>query len=297
MRPAHVLNYHTGSPRFHFDEASDAAAASAATAAAAAAKPWHDGVEADILGHWQNKGWKLDSAKDVAIAATKQTREAEKHFGVPVDRLLKLPDATAKPEDWLPVYQRLGAPKEAKEYDFSTVKNAAGTVIAEPLAEALRAAAFTKGLTKEAATTMAQAVVKHMDDVASADATVKSGKLAEEKATLAKNWGTKFDFNHLQAMEGAQKAGIGQDGVKAMESQIGYAATMEHFRKLGALRVEGAFHEGGGAGGGVNTREGAQARLTELEADKAWGKRLAAGDAVASAEWRQLTAMISGQAA
>ena len=295
----HFFNHHTGHPRFHFDAASDAAAAAAA-AAAGGTKPWHDGVETETLGFWQNKGLPLEDPKVFAGKLTELYRQAEKHIGAPPDRILRLPDATAKPEEWTAFHQRLGAPKEAKEYDFSAIKNAKGEAIPEPLAETLRSTAFAKGLSKDAAAAVASAVVKRLDDDAAAAATITAGKIAEEKAGLIKNWGpedsAKYKLNFIQASEGARRSGISQEGVKAMESQIGYAATMEHFRKIGANTSEANFHEGGGPQG-VNTREGAASKLAELEADKAWGKRLAAGDAVATAEWRQLTAMISGAAA
>ncbi len=59
---------------------------------------------------------------------------------------------------------------------------------------------------------------------------------------------------------------------------------------------ESDYVEGGG-GTGPTTQQGAIARLAELEADKAWGKRLTSGDATANAEWRSLMALISGEAA
>jgi hypothetical protein len=308
LRPAtshmHFVNQHTGRPRFHFDATSDAAAAASAAAAsaaaAAAAKPWHDGVDAEVLGHWQNKGWKVDDPKEIALAATKQAREAERHFGVPVDRLLKLPAADAKPEEWAALHQRLGAPAKPEEYDFSTVKNVAGEAISQPLADVLRATAHANGLTKDAAAAVAQSVVKHQDEARAAEKLVTDGKIAESRLALEKNWGGKdsatYQLNHLKAIEGARKLGITPEGVKALEGQIGYDNVMETMRKIGAGSSEATFHEGS-SGTGPTTREGAASRLAELEGDKAWGKRLAAGDAVATAEWRQLTALATGEAA
>src|SRR5438552_2036438 len=90
---------------------------------------WHAGIEPEILGHWQNKGWKIDDPKEIALAATKQAREAEKHFGVPADQLLKMPKPNAPPEDIKAFWGRLGAPAEAKDYDFAAIKDAAGQPI------------------------------------------------------------------------------------------------------------------------------------------------------------------------
>jgi hypothetical protein len=296
----HFFNHHTGRPRFHFDATSDAAAATAA-AATAAAKPWHDGVDSETIGHWDNKGWKKDDPKEIAIAATKQAREAERFFGVPPDQILKLPKADAKPDEIAAFYQRLGAPKESKEYDFSAVK-LNGQPLDEALTSALREAMAQAFVPKDRAPAIATAVAKALDDKAAADTTIRTAKLAEEKATLAKNWGVTPDklettLNMLQARQGAQRLGITPEAVAALENQIGYAALMDAMRKIGAKTGEDTFVEGGGGSGPTTTRDGAVAKLATLENDKAWGKRLAAGDAAAIAEWSALTAIISGEAA
>lgn len=285
----HAFNFQTGRPRFHFDEASDAAAA-AASSAASAAKPWHDGVDTELIGHAQNKGWKLDDPKESFSAAAKVARDLERHFGVPADRIVKIPAADAKSEDIRAYYERIGAPKEANEYDLSAVKDPA-------IADSLRATMHERGVSKDAASALAASVAKALESATTTQTTLDAAKLVEEKAKLKTNWGDKYDYNHLQAMEGARKAGISQEGVKAIESQIGYADTMEHFRRVGSGMSEDAFHQGGGPNGNPTTREGARAKLSELEADKAWGKRLTSGDPVAGAEWRALTALIDADAA
>lgn len=258
--------------------------------------PWHQGVDAEILGHWQNKGLALDDPAKIAIEMTKQHRAAEKHFGVPVDRLLKLPAADAKPEEHAAFWQRLGAPKEAKEYDFAAIKWADGTELEPGFQDAMRGALAAANVPKDRAGDIVKAVVKYLGDADAAEATIATGKLAEEKAALAKDWGPKFDFNHLQAMEGAKRAGVTPEAVKALEGQVGYAAVMNLFRRIGASSAESVFHEGSGDST-VNTRTGAVARLAELENDKAWGKKLSAGDAATVAEWRSLTALATGEAA
>lgn len=275
------------------DAAADAAAAAAtaAAAAAAAATPWHTGVDAEVKGHWENKGWKLDDPKEIAINSTKQARELERHFGVPADRLLKLPAADAKPEELAAFYQRLGAPKEAKEYDLSSVK-LGGKDLDPALADSLREALAAAFVPKDKATAAAARLVKHLEDTKAAEDTIASGRLAEEKAKLATNWGPKYDLNYLQAVEGARKAGIAREAITAMEGVAGYANVMEHFRRVGAGMTEAAFIEGTGASG-PTTRDGAAARLAELQADKAWGERLVKGDAAAKAEWQALTQQIA----
>ena len=47
-------------------------------------------------------------------------RELEKHFGVPADRIIKVPAADAKPEDIRAYHERLGAPKETRAVSCSS---------------------------------------------------------------------------------------------------------------------------------------------------------------------------------
>lgn len=262
------------------------------------APAWHTGVDAETIGLWQNKGWKLDDPKELATGVTKAYRELERHFGAPPDQILRMPKADAKPEDIKAFWGRLGTPGDPKDYDFSGVKNAAGEPIAAPLADAIRAAAAEALLPKDAAAKVAQAVAKHLDAEQAAAATVTAAKIAEQKAALMKNWGINAEFNRLKAMEGARRLGITPEGVTALENQIGYAAVMEAMRKIGVGTSEDTFVErGAGSGGNPTTREGAVARKAELMADPAWGKRLTDGDVEAAREWKSLNTLIDGEAA
>jgi len=255
------------------------------------APAWHDGVDGAVKGFWENKGLSLENPKDFALKLTELYKGAEKFIGVPPDQVVKIPKADAAPEDIRAYYERLGAPKEAKEYDLSAVKDSS-------IAEAMRSAMHERGVPKEAATSVAAAVAKALESKATTDSALTSAKLAEQKEALAKNWGDKFAYNHLQAMEGARRLGISPEGVTALEGQIGYAAVMEAMRKIGASTREDTFVERGvGGTGEVTTAEGAFARRAELMADKAWADRYLKGGAAENREMTRLNTLISGAAA
>lgn len=264
---------------------------------------WHNGVEPELLGFWQNKGLPLDDPKAFGVKLTELYRGAEKFIGAPPDRIVRLPAPDAKPEEIAAFRARLGVPAQPTEYDFSSIKDAAGQPLAQPLADALRSASHEAGVPKDAAAKVAAAVVKHLDSVKATETSLNAGKLAEERSNLEKNWGGKdsatYQFNHLQAMEGARRLGITPEAVKALEGQIGYAATMDAMRKVGAARSEDVFVTppggGNGPGGVPATREGAIARKSELLADKAWAARFTAGDAEAKREYDSLNRMIHGE--
>ena len=260
--------------------------------------PWHTGIDAEYIGHAQNKGWKLDDPKEAFSAAAKVARDLEKHFGAPADRIVRLPAADARPEDIRAFHQRLGAPADAKEYDFSVIKDSANNPIAAPLADALRTAAFERGLTKDAALTVAQNVVKALDGLKATQSAEQAAKIAEAKATLQKNWGTSFEYNRLKAQDGARRLGIDVETLASLENMVGYAGIMETLRKIGVGTTEDTFVDRGtNSNGQVTTREGAVARKKELMADPAWADRYLKNG---SAEVREMTAlniMITGSGA
>ncbi len=292
MRPAttayNSFNPFTGRPRFHFDEPPPAPVIPPPVVTPPPAAAWHDGVDAELKGFWQNKGLPLDDPKAFGVKLTELYRGAEKFIGVPADQVVKLPKADAAPEDLRAFYERLGAPKEAKDYDLSAVKDSS-------IAETLRATAHEAGLTKTAASAVATAVAKALDSKVSTENTLTTAKLAEQKENLTRNWGDKFAYNHLQAIEGARKLGISPEAVKALEGTIGYDQVMEAMRKIGANTREDTFIEKGmGNAGEVTTREAAMSRKSELMQDRAWADKYLAGDVAAKREMDRLNAMIDG---
>lgn len=276
-----------------------AATTTTATAAAATATAaWHTGhADAEMLGHWQNK-LPADALGDpikVAIEMTKQARAAEKFVGAPPDSIIRLPKDAKDETGWRDVWSRLGAPKEAKEYDFTTIKSADGKDVDPALADALRAAAFDQHLPKDAATKVASTITKYLDDQRAAQEAEATTKVAAERAELMKSWGPNADMNKLQAMQGAKRLGITPEAIAALEKVSGYASVMEAMRKVGAGTTEDTFVEGKG-GGMPATAPAAQARLNELINDRAWGERLTKGDAAAVREFNALTEQIAAAA-
>lgn len=255
---------------------------------------WHGGkVDADTLGFWSNKGYDVTDPVKLSTELTKQYREAEKFVGAPASQLLKLPKDLGDEAGWNAVYQRLGAPADAKDYDFSTVKNAAGQAPDAALLDTIRATAASLRLPKDKAPDLAAAVVKHLDSVAAERTAANAAKLTAERAALDASWGTNKDLNRLTAMQGAKRLGVDTETVARLEGEVGYSKVMEMFRKIGAATSEDTFVEGRRGSDTVSTVEGAKSRLNELTADKAWGKRLEDRDPAAIREFQNLTQLIA----
>lgn len=263
---------------------------------------WTTGLEAEFVGHAQNKGWDKLAPDAAAREAIKAHRHAELSLGVPADRVLKLPAADAKPEDWNPVYQRLGAPKEAKEYDFSTVKDKAGNPLDADLLEALRAASFENHLSKAAAAALAQKVSGWTDAQGAKAGTIDQAKIAEEKAALRDSWGKFYDARIIVAKQVAEKFGFTGDMLDVMEGQAGFAKVMKALSDIGSAIGEDRFINPGKAANGAMTKEQAIARKAELFSDSGWvgnaktpGSYLG-GDATKNQEFMALLKIIAGDA-
>ena len=239
-------------------------------------KPWFETFDAETKGYLQNKGLDKKTALEAVVEISKFHREAEKFVGAPANELLRLPKDHNAPE-WKNVYERLGKPKEATEYDFATVKRAGDKPLEQALTDTLRQAAFDCNLSKEAATRLATSVVKHIDGVESASAAEKAAALSTEKKALNDNWGVNAAANMIIAKGAASALGVTPDAVAALESVVGYAKIMEMFRAIGSKIGEDRFVQSGSGGGNVMTRDQAVAEKNALKSDKDWVKRFING--------------------
>lgn len=259
--------------------------------------PWYQGVEgadAEMIGHLQTKGFDKLAAPAAAIAIAKSWKEAERLVGAPSDQIIRLPKDPNDSEGMKTVWQRLGAPKDAKDYDFTSIKLPDGKALDEPMTEFLRKTAAELNLPKDVATRLAASLTKYSADSSAASGADSAAKLAEEKTALAKNWGANMAANMQVAKNAATALGVKPEDVTALESVVGYSRVMEMFRNIGAKIGEDKFVNGGGAGN-VMSREQAVARKADLMRDSDWGKRYMNGGTAESREMKELIAIITAQ--
>lgn len=256
---------------------------------------WHAGkADGEVLGFWQNKGWNVADPAEIAIQATKAYHEAQKFIGVPPDSLLRMPKDASDAEGWKAVWSRLGAPADATGYDFSTVKKADGTAADTAFLDAMRATAAELNLPKDAASTVAARVLKHMETSATSAAADHAAKLALEHQALAQNWGANKEANLFVAKQAALKLGITPEVANALESQIGYAKVMEMFRNIGTKIGEDKFVASPAPGqSGVMSVDQAKAQKSALMSDVAWRNRYLAADTTAVNEMTALNTLIA----
>ena len=264
--------------------------------AAPAAKAWFEGMEAETLGHLQNRGWDKLEPKDAVAAAIKAHKEAERFVGAPADQLLRIPTDPKDEAGWKALRMRLGAPNEAKEYDFSTVKYADGSALDEGFATKLREAAYQRGLAKDDAAFIADTFAKYQDGKSLSAKAEATAKLEADKAGLREDWGKAYDANLFVAQQAAAKLGVAPEAIAALEGQVGYRAVMKLFQAVGAKTGEDVFVNNPNPGApGVMGPAQAEARIADLKADSAWVARYLNGDVNARREMDALTSIKVGQ--
>lgn len=275
------------------------------TGTTTATAPWHTGIfDAEVLGHAQNKGWLPADAKDAPASLAKAVKahmEAQKLIGVPADRVLRLPEASAQPAELDAFWQRLGAPKEAKEVDWSGVKTATGEPIDAKLTERLTAAALATRAPKDVAIAIGREAVKYIEDQATERSTILAGKVAEEKAWLDQKWPAAFRRQNMFVAEQAlgkigAAAGLTPEEIKtgwdaiSKVGGIGASRALEMLRTIGERMGEGKFVSmSDGKGGDMPmTTQAAKDEIKTLANDKAFQERRQNGGVAENARWKTL---------
>lgn len=272
----------------------DPAIAPPAPAPAPAAQ-WFAGADPELIGHIQNKGWHEKPANEVALAAIAAHREAEKHIGVPADQIIRAPKDAADEAGWKALYTRLGKPDAPDGYDLTTVKFADGTDLSDDFSAFARKTAHDLNLPKDAGTRLASELAKFIDGADTGARAEADAKLVTERQELDKEWGQNKEANLFIAKQAAAKLGVDPSAVAALEKEVGYAAVMKMFQKIGSAIGEDKFiSQDGSNNKGILTREQAVARKAELQNDTDWAKRYLNGDTAAAREMTALNVIITG---
>jgi hypothetical protein len=245
-----------------------------------------------VIQAWTNKGYDLTNPQATASKMWEQYKHLESHFGVSADKLIRLPNDANDAAGWQGVHQRLGVPKDGKDYDLAAVRFADGSDLEESFTAAMRGALLKANVSKEAATDLVKAVIQYFDDADSAEKAMHTASLNDEKTRLLKEWGPNAEMNRLTAMQAVKRLGVDPATVETLEQAMGYSKVMEMFRKIGAGTSEDTFV--GGDNAHPTTAANAQSRLTQLQSDKEWVKRLMSGDMATRREFEALTEQIAG---
>lgn len=242
---------------------------------------WTTGLNDDLKGYVQNKGF-----KDPA-AVLDSYRNLEKLRGVPQERLLTLPEKDDAPE-WAQIHERLGKPKTAEEYKFELPEGAKD----EGFEKWVRDTLHSNGISKKAG----EAIMKSYSDYFTnqMNAVVEADKvsLANEVKSLQKEWGAAYEQNSGIADRAAAAFGMDEAQIKALGEVMGRAGAMKFLYNIGSRLGEGQFVTGGkdGGGFGILTPAAAMDRINALKRDPDFSKRYLSGEVGARDEMKRLHA-------
>lgn len=239
------------------------------------------GLAPEVLGYVTNKGWKTPAD------TIESYRNFEKLHGVPADRLLKVPGPDAKPEEIAAFRERLGAPKDAKEYKFAEIPGFGENKDAAAKFDGFLRSAFHKngvsgsaaeGITKEWSTFVAQTLKAEQDAADQA--------FAADQAKLKTELGPQYDKYVNVAKQAGVAFGLKAEDVDALAANLGFSATMKFLHTVGSKLGEGDY-----ASGDHQAAYGPEAALAEIQAlkkDPGFGKKLLEKDAESLAKWNRL---------
>lgn len=230
---------------------------------------WFSGFEQEDIDFIKNKGWDGD---DGAQRAFQSYKSLEKLRGVPEDQIIKLPKDG---ESWDSVYQKLGRPQEAKDYQVEAPE---GVTFDEHRIDWFNNTAHKLGLNKTQHNEMVKAAVEYESQIIKNYQEESEAQKQESLSKLKQDWGNKYDERKHLATTALSKYldDNSEEAVKQMQQVMGHGEVMRLFAKIGERMGEDTMKPDGGDGGFGYSPEQAKDDITKLKTElKADTKRLA----------------------
>lgn len=243
---------------------------------------WTAGLADDAKGYIQNKGFKTPA--DVL----ESYRQLEKTFGVPQDRLLKLPEDMNTPEGRA-IRERLGAPKEAKDYGLDKLVPKEG---GDPkLAEWASTVFHEIGVPVRDAENILKKWNERAELNQKASKDNYEAMITNGEAALKKDWGAAYERNINMAKSGARVLELKGEELDALERVMGRERLFKKLQVIGQGTGEAGFVTGRPSGDSIVSPEQARQRLTEMRMDPVFTKRFLAGEMQAKQEMERMQKM------
>lgn len=239
---------------------------------------WYDGlnIEEENIGMIQTKGWQD------ANSIIKSYRELEKFTGRDKNDFIEIPKG--EDADWSSVYERLGRPNKAEDYELQDTD----------FAKAAKEILFKEGISNKQAKALESWLDEYVKAQQQAEEERRSADIdARNKASveaLKKAWGSEFDKNMALSKNVAQDLNITDEELDRVESVLG----AERFAKmlLGLSKPSDSNQPlTGYKTGGQETKEMAKLRIEELKSDAEFMKKFSAEDEKAVQELLRLAAI------
>jgi hypothetical protein len=200
---------------------------------------------------------------------------------------LVIPAADAPPEQWGAVYDQLGRPADAKDYEIPLPEGQEDT----SLADAFKPVAHGLGLLPG----QAKGVAEFFNGQVQAAQDSYFAKGEEEITALRGELGDEYDVKKAGAQAIYKKLGFPPEFADELDQKVGSAGLLRGFMKLAELTGEHGRIDGDALfeinAGDAN----AAAQLKELQKDKGWREKLNSGDATVKAQHERLLAAAKRQ--
>lgn len=261
--------------------AADLANQNAAATGANEQPKWFDNFQdTEVKGWLGTKGYQ--SPEEVAKAHW----SLEKMFGADrAGRTVVIPGDKAEASELDQFFSKLGRPETPDKYELELPENSD-----EKLVGWFKEAAHKHGLTNKQAKAFLSEYNAMVGGRAEETTREMQTRIAEEDATLKREWGAAFDQNLARAKQAAQTFGATAEQIDVIEKAMGKAGVMKLFANIGAKIGEGGMitPQSTQQFGGVLAPEQAQAKMNALKADKDWLKAYLSGSKPHIAEMDQL---------
>ena len=227
---------------------------------------WYSAVNESHHGYIENKGWQSMDA------VLESYTNLEKMRGIPENELVRIP-STPESDGWAEVYNRLGRPESADQYNIEGLDDGDfGSWFKNSVHEA--------GLSNQQAAQLA----KQYDTFATEQQNAANEKMQQESAVamdeLRNQWGRDAEANFEMAARGAKFLGLDQEKMTVLEREWGTKFLMETALNAGRKLSEGEFVTSDSitAANARPTQAEAQAKYKAMNADPEFRKRLLSDD-------------------
>lgn len=245
------------------------------------APDWTAALNEDTRGYVQTKGF-----KDPATVLDSY-RNLEKLMGAPKERLLKLPEKDDDAQGWGEVYDRLGRPRDAKEYDIKLPEGMQD----DKFAQWAKSAFHELGISKKAGDKLAGKWSEYIAGTQKVSVEAQQAKVAEEGTNLKKEWGAAYEQNVNAAKNAAAVFAVKGEIIDKIEGALGFAETMKLFQNIGVKMGEDKFVSGQSRQTdftGALAPEAARYRIKALQSDPEFVKKYTSGDLSSREEFERL---------
>lgn len=250
------------------------------SAGTGAATDWTSDFAPEVKGYIQNKGFK--NASDLAHSY----QNLEKLHSAGPDKLVRVPDDLSAPES-RQFWERVGTPKDVKDYGLQVTKENGGEKLAEWAAAEFHKAGVPKG--------MAQKFMNSWNEKSAANlAEMKAqreGVIKTADANLRTEWGAAYDKNKNLVEQTATALGFTPEESQALGQILGPEKAPKLLLKLASGTSEQDFIAGRKQTDDSMTPDAAGSKVRELMTNADFVQRLNSGDQAAMREWQRVHEM------